>query len=217
MSGIPVTDDSVQHVISEDLCNKNIKARIDVFNSTLTKHLNNANFILEGPFDGRYGSLDNIAEAVDPAHGDGSTTPTDDNYDIPTDTPDVDNVSGPDKYLNATILMDQTEFGKPNLATVIGRNIDSVTGKPKSESHNNPVLDNSKYLVELTNGTTEMFLANQIAENLWAQCDSEGCEFMNIREIVGHRTNATAITKGLLESTYGAGNGTQVPTTHEDN
>ena len=47
---------------------------------------------------------------------------------------------------------------------------------------------------------------------LWAQCDSEGRQFMIIRDIVGHRKNATAITKGSPEATYEAGNGNQVPT-----
>ena len=35
---------------------------------------------------------------------------------------------------------------------------------------------------------------------------------MNIQEIVGRRTNATAITKGSPETPYEAGNETQVPT-----
>ena len=64
------------------------------------------------------------------------------------------------------------------------------------------MLDTREYLVELADGKTEVFMTNQIADNLWAQCDSEGREFMVIYDIVGHRKNAEAIENGSPEATH---------------
>lgn len=102
---------------------------------------------------------------------------------------------GIDQYLNATIRMEDTEDGKVNLATVVGRNRDPVSGAPLGQAHENPLLDTREYMIELTDGTTDIFLANQIAENLWAQCDAEGREFMVVHSIVGHRFGPDAIRK----------------------
>ena len=38
-------------------------------------------------------------------------------------------------------------------------------------SSNNPLLDSRKYKAEYTDGTTEVFVANTIAENLLTQVD----------------------------------------------
>ena len=45
------------------------------------------------------------------ARGDSNTTPSDEYYGVPADTPDVDGVDAPDNYLNAQTLIDNTEFG----------------------------------------------------------------------------------------------------------
>ena len=41
----------------------------------------------------------------------------------------------------------------------------------------------------------DRLFANNIAENLWSQCDSEGRQFQVINEIIDHRTNERALTK----------------------
>ena len=59
-----------------------------------------------------YGSLDDV-DTVDPSHGDSKTTPSDEEYEVPADTPNIDGVAEPDNFLNAQILMDDTEVGRP--------------------------------------------------------------------------------------------------------
>ena len=188
LSGKPVTDGSVQHVTEEDLRNDVIKKQVETFDNALTQRLNDEKFQLSSTFDGRYGGLDDIDDEhvpSDSAHGDGktrssaygdeSTTPSDDEYGTSPSLAEVDDVHGIDQYLNAiTIRMEDAEDGKVNLATVVGRNRDPVSGAPLGQAHENPLLDTRKYMVELTDGTTNIFLANQIAENLWAQCDAGG-------------------------------------------
>ena len=104
----------------------------------------------------------------------GTNPPSDNEYGTSPSLAEVDDVHGKDQYLNATIRMEDAEDGKVNLATVVGRNRDPVSGAPLGQAHENPLLDTRKYMVELTDGTTNIFLANQIAENLWAQCDAGG-------------------------------------------
>ena len=52
---------------------------------------------------------------------------------------------------------------------------------------NNPLLDNRKYEVEYTDGTTEVLAANTIAENTLAQADDQGQRRLTIDEIEDHR------------------------------
>jgi len=162
VSGKPVTDDSVQHVTAEDLRNDAIKAQVDKFDAALTARLDDENFTLSGPFDGRHGSLDDIDIGnmpVDSAHGDGTTTPSAEEYGNHPGIADIDDVHGADVYLNATVRMEDTQEGKVNLATVVGRHRDPMTGTAKGKAHDNPLLDTKEYVLELSDGTTEVYLA----------------------------------------------------------
>ena len=223
VSGKPLTDDSVEHVTAEDLRNDAIKAQVAAFDAALTTRLNDANFTIPGPYDGRHGSLDDFDTGdtpVDSTHGDGTTTrsaygddettPRAEEYGNQPGLADVDDVEGADLYLNAKVRMEDTQEGKVNLATVVGRNRDSMTGTAKGEAHENPLLDTREYLLELSDGTTEVYLANQIAENLWAQCDTEGREFMVVDAIVGHKFGPDAMRK---DKASGAANGPKPKTT----
>jgi hypothetical protein len=46
----------------------------------------------------------------------------------------------------------------------------------------------------LDDGTIERYTANVIAENLYSQCDSEGCQFLVLDEIIDHAKDNTAVT-----------------------
>ena len=81
-----------------------------------------------------------------------------------------------------------------NLATVIKRARDDK-GRPVGKANPNPLLDTREYIVELMDGTRDKYFANQIAENLWSQCDAEGRQHAVFSEIVDHRKNARAICK----------------------
>ena len=79
---------------------------------------------------------------------------------MPADTPDVDGVDAPDNYLNAQTLIDNTEFGP-----------EAKRPKQRGQANTNLVLDTREYMVELTDGTTEVSLANQAVKNPWTKCD----------------------------------------------
>ena len=67
-------------------------------------------------------------------------------------------------------------------------------GNPIGRRHENPFLDTRQYEVELSDGTTEEYYANTIAENLFSQVDSEGRQYLLMKEISDHRHDDTALS-----------------------
>lgn len=59
-------------------------------------------------------------------------------------------------------------------------------------AHANPLFDTCEYVVEFTDGSTENFFANVIAECLYAQVDSEGRQVQLLQEITDHRSDNSA-------------------------
>ena len=57
--------------------------------------------------------------------------------------------------------------------------------------------------MEFTDGTHEKYQANVIAENMYAQVDDEGNEFLLLKEITDHRSNGSAIQ--IADSTVSNG------------
>ena len=59
----------------------------------------------------------------------------------------------------------------------------NVVGKANS----NPILDTRTYDVEFEDGDVTEFTANIIAENMYAQCDAEGNQYVLLDKIVDYR------------------------------
>ena len=60
----------------------------------------------------------------------------------------------------------------------------------------NPLLDMREYEVALPDDRlTVEYVAKVIAENLYSQCDSKGCKFVLIKEIIGHWKDDITIIK----------------------
>ena len=76
---------------------------------------------------------------------------------------------------------------------------------PIGRRHNNFYLDTRKYEVELSDGTTEEYYANVIAENLFSQVDSEGRQYVLMKEISDHKKDETALptTDGWIQMPNG--------------
>ncbi len=53
-----------------------------------------------------------------------------------------------------------------------------TSGKPIGRAHSNPFFDTREYIVEFTDGSTENYFANVIAERMYAQVDSEGNQYL---------------------------------------
>ena len=68
-------------------------------------------------------------------------------------------------------------------------------GNPIGIRNPNPLLDTREYDVLFPDGSTESYSTNVIAENLYSQVDSEGRQFYILKEIVEHKSDASAISK----------------------
>jgi hypothetical protein len=56
--------------------------------------------------------------------------------------------------------------------------------------HSNPPLDTCKYEVEFPDGSLTMYTASMIAENLYAQVDTEGQQYQVMDEIIDQHTQS---------------------------
>ena len=109
-----------------------------------------------------------------------------------------------------TILVHSSSYHKGDRINArVTKGLRDNNGKPIGTSHNNPILDTRKYEVEFSDGTTAEYYANVIAENLFSQVDSEGHQYVLLKEITDHRSDETAIPKG--NGTYRSRNGNMVP------
>ena len=66
-------------------------------------------------------------------------------------------------------------------------------GEPIGVAHNKLLFDTREYDVEFTDGSTEKYAANIIAENMFAQVEDEGREHLIMKEIVDHKKDHVAI------------------------
>ena len=99
-----------------------------------------------------------------------------------------------DKFLSAEVMLPQGDILVP--AQVVGRKHD-LDGNPIGQAHANPLLDSRVYEVEFPDedGHTEEYAANIITENIYAEVDAEGNQFLIMDEIIGHKADENGITK----------------------
>ena len=121
--------------------------------------------------------------------GDGDFLPPEDE-EPPTEvddyTPDI-----ADTYLQAEILIPRN--GDLVQAKVV-RRLHNGEGTPKGKRNENPMLDTREYVVEFNDGSLDTLTANQIAENIYSQVDSEGHHHVLLDEIIDHRKTAAAVS-----------------------
>jgi hypothetical protein len=63
----------------------------------------------------------------------------------------------------------------------------------------NPIFDIREYQVLFHNGSTNCYVVNMIAESLYSQVDSDGREFILIKEIVDHLLDGSVV---LVDDAY---------------
>ena len=110
-----------------------------------------------------------------------------------SETPAVseeDDPIGYDKYISAKVQLQRDDMLQRGI--VKGRKRDA-DGKLIGYSHENPILDTAIYEVEFEDGHVEAFHANQIAEAIYASVDDEGYVYNELKEIVDHRRDGSAI------------------------
>ena len=80
-----------------------------------------------------------------------------------------------------------------------------LDSEPSGRAHANPLFDTQEYEVEFADGTREKYQANIIAKNMFAQVDSEGNQYLLLKEITDHRSDNSAIpiSEGMVRMSSG--------------
>jgi hypothetical protein len=76
-----------------------------------------------------------------------------------------------DKYVNAELIFN-VGTGNERRGRVTKR-AKGAYGETIGTAHTNPLFDTREYVVEFTDGSVENYYANVIAENMFAQIDTE--------------------------------------------
>jgi hypothetical protein len=79
-----------------------------------------------------------------------------------------------DEYLTAQILL---PVGSKMAKGQVTKRRRDHNGRPIGVRHSNPILDTCEYEVQFPDGSTQSYLANVIAENLYSQVDAEGNQY----------------------------------------
>jgi hypothetical protein len=136
---------------------------------------------------------------------DEQTTPSTADYgDMNIDErPDDDDKEAVDKYLNVELIMNMgTNDERRGRVIKRARGLDS---EPVGCAHTNPLFDTRQYEIKFTDGTREKYQANVIAENMFAQVDSEGHQYLLLQEITDHKkdNSAVPISEGMTHGHNG--------------
>jgi hypothetical protein len=111
--------------------------------------------------------------------------------------PDIDDldehdIDTYDQNVGASVKLsigDKVQTGK---VTGQKRGLDGVA---RGKASANPILDTRTYNVELPDCHSEEYMVNGIVENMYAQCDEEGNQFLVLHDIVGHKTDGHAVER----------------------
>ncbi len=207
-SGQIVSKTSVEHVTRDDHLQEDTKKRIKEFKKRLEERLDDTNFVLQGEGGVDLKMLEDLVDddGVD-AIIEGGIMPTEEEYGdmLIQECPKEDD-EALDKYLNMELTMgagtDDERRGR-----VVKRS-KGIGGEPIGRAHSNPYFDTREYDVEFTDGTTERYTANIIANNMYAQVD-EGNMFQLLQEIMDHKKDGKAID--VLNGTITLRNGNVTP------
>ncbi|MHA7927758.1 MAG: hypothetical protein ACX936_21375, partial [Marinobacter sp.] len=192
-AGRVIARTTVQHVTREEYLDGDTSTSIEEFNTAINERLADAGHVNQEATAGDFYLED---EDEDPAYV-GEPPPADNEYGdmIQPDRPEQDDITETDfdGYIGATIdLTDDT--GKTQRG-IVRRRARNHSGEITGRANRNPLLDTRQYEIELDDGRVERYYANQIAENLYSQVDSEGRTRLMFSEIVGHRKDGTAVSK----------------------
>ena len=95
-----------------------------------------------------------------------------------------------DQYLNSDVLLPYR--GKYQTGKVTHRKRDA-DGNLKGKAHRHAQCDTREYVVTFPDGAEAEYSANVIAENMYAQCDLDGNQYLLLKAIVDSRTDSSAI------------------------
>ena len=154
---------------------------------------------------------DLVTEFEDPDIQTPTYLPYRDKETNPFEVPERDEYQSFDKYIGAEVLLPYENSMKTGKVRRRKREAD---GTLKGTSHESPMFDTRAYIIEFPDGAEAEYTANMIAENMYAQCNPDGQQFLILDDIVDHRktdealleTNSTFKLKGKeyqIKSTKG--------------
>ena len=181
---------TVQHVVREDVLNDDVKQQIDGFDIAIEDKLSGDGFLNPDV-------QDFFMQDEDDTQPDGGIVPPDEDYGdmLVPEALEADEIGEDvvDKYLNAELMFDVGTRSERKGRVV--KRAKGSSGEPLGRAHTNPLFDTREYIVEFTDGTTDKYFANVIAENMYSQIDAEGHQYQLLQEIVDHRSNGSAVTR----------------------
>ena len=98
-----------------------------------------------------------------------------------------------DKLIQAEVKLPQR--GQLKRATVLGRSVDTETGKTTGTFDDNPYLNSVIYDVGFPDGEIKQYAANVIAENMYSQVDADGFQFNLLNSILDFKKDDTAVAR----------------------
>jgi hypothetical protein len=120
---------------------------------------------------------------------------------------DDDDKEAIDKYLNVELIMNMgTNDERRGCVIKRTRGLD---GEPICCAHANPLFDTHEYEIEFTDRMHERYQVNIIAENMYAQVNCKGNQYLLLQEIRDHQSDNSAIP--ILEGMVCSANGSQKP------
>ncbi|GAX09610.1 hypothetical protein FisN_38Lu038 [Fistulifera solaris] len=178
--GVVLSRSSVQPFNLQEQLSNEVRLRMEKFDTEINGRLDDKNYISN---DITTGIL--YLEDDDPIVEGEEESPI-------READDVWDINAYDQYINAEILL---PVGDGRIAgTVIERKRDS-DGKPIGVRHLMPMMDTRLYNVKLADGTIRELFANNIAECMFSEVDSEGRSYRLLKEISDHRKLDSAIDK----------------------
>ena len=176
-NGEVISRSTVQHVTKLEMMKDDIKTRLETYDDEINGRLRDDGFECRHEMENAF-YIDDEEDNVEPEE--------------PNEIPEADQYTpeGYDEYIGAQLMVPRPDGRIQGTITKRAKDND---GNPIGRRHNNFYLDTRKYEVELSDGTTEEYYANVIAENLFAQVDSEGRQYVLMKEISDHRKDETAI------------------------
>ena len=189
-SGDVLSRTTVQHVTDDELKTVETRQIFDELDKSIDEKLDDTKHLVQNPSD-----IDILFEEDFDEEDEGIDNPEPFQPELvagDVDTEDQE-VSTYDQYIGAELILDAGPEGSPRRGTVVKRARNS-DGNLIGRGHGNPILDTRRYIIDVE-GQQQEYAANQIAENLYSQVDTEGRRQLVMKAIIDHRKDGNAIEK----------------------
>jgi hypothetical protein len=189
-TGVPIARTTVRAITEAEMQTNDVKLELESFDASLMEKIGD-HLINESDLSFEVDSQELMMALEDaPNVADGRYDP----FDPEAERPDIDEYDEEtyDKLLSAEVALPKGDF--QFIGKVIGRKRDAE-GKPVGRANRNPILDTRVYQVEFQDGTVNDYVANVLAEALYAQVDVDGNRFLLLKEIIDHEKDPTALSK----------------------